>query len=329
MVVRQLLIRIFPALQLARVSTAFAAVANVWFVILWTNACDAEPKPPTFREFPLWVLLLGGAASALGLFGFATALNDVLDRRRDQALHPTRPIPSGRVSLDSAVSLVVITLGLAVLGATVLGTPGVLLTLLVAGAILFFNAAGKFVPAVGLIVLGLIYAGQAVIPNLHLRFILPVWLIMTHALLVGAAVHVLGRRTPGLSPRAVLFAIVGWGFWSIVMFAFAWYRNRGAGGIYPDFVAPTAILWPLGLSALFVLLVWRRLAVLGRGPRVAEKIARYGALWLALYAAGWMFGQGYLTPGLILALLAACGLIGMTLLRELFALIEQPLGYRR
>ncbi len=86
--------RIIPALRLARVSVAFAAVANVWFVILWTRASSHEPgtaalKPGanglwglgnaewsgTFAHGSTWgliILLAGSAANALGLFAFAT-----------------------------------------------------------------------------------------------------------------------------------------------------------------------------------------------------------------------------------------------------------------
>lgn len=333
---RRFLLHILPALHLTRVTTAFAAVANVWFVILWTRAESQEPKTPAIANLPLWLLLLGSAANALGLFGFTTALNDVLDWRRDQTLNPSRPIPSGRMSMPSAVNLVVLSFGAAVLGATVLGMPAVLLTLLVAGAILFFNAAGKFIPGVGLVVLGLIYAGQMVIPNLHLRFIFPVWLVMTHALGVAAAVHILGRKTPGLSYRAAFFSVLGWLFWSGVMLATAWYRNAsdtvvGGGGTlgWPDFVPLAAGLLPLILAIVFIVLVWRRTHLLGRGPRVAEKIARYGSLWLSLYAASWMLGTGNLFAAGILGTLAALGLLGMTVVREVVAIIEQPLGYRR
>ena len=326
---RRLILHILPALHLTRVTTAFAAVANVWFVILWSYAARQEPGTRAFFDLPLWALLLGGMVNALGLFGFAAALNDVLDWRRDQALHPDRPIPSGRLTLDGAIALVVCTFGMAVFGATPLGITAVVLTLTVAGAILFFNAAGKYVPGIGLVVLGLIYAGQMVIPNLHLRFIVPVWLVMTHALVVAAWVHVLGRKAPGISARATIFALTGWVFWSAVMFAFGWYRNWGNGGLWPDWVSWTTAIAPLVLFALFAMLVWRRVHLLGRGPRVAEKIARYGALWLALYGAAWLFGQGFVKFGWILTGLAIVGLLGMTVIREVVALIEQPLGYRR
>ncbi len=332
---RRLLLHILPALHLTRVTTAFAAVANVWFIILWTRAEASEPKTSAIANLPLWVLLCGSAMNALGLFGFTTALNDVLDWRRDQTLNPSRPIPSGRVSLPAAVNLVVLSFGAAVLGATALGMPAVLLTLLIAGAILFFNTAGKFIPGLGLVVLGLIYAGQMVVPNLHLRFVIPVWLVMTHALAVAAAVHILGRKAPGLSYRAAFFSVLGWAFWSAVMLGTAWSRNstpnvvHGGGGLWPEFVPLGAAVLPIGLAAAFAMLVWRRTHLLGRGPRVAEKIARYGALWLSLYAVAWMLGSGHFLEAGILGVLAGIGLLGMTVIREVVAIVEQPLGYRR
>lgn len=331
---RRTMRRLAPILQLTRVTTAFGAVANVWFIILWTRAAaEHEPGTAALREMPLWALLLGGAVNALGLFAYAAALNDVLDFRRDRMLHPDRPLPSGRLSIGAAVTLVVCTFIAAVLGATVLGIGAVVLTLLIAGAILFFNGAGRFVPAVGLVVLGLIYAGQMVIPNLNLVFVWPVWLVMSHSLAVAATSHVLGRKVPLLSRRAAAVAVTGWAFWSAVMFFFAW--RRGADGLWPPWVDPNVIFPPLTLAALFAVWSWRKVRMHGLSPRAAEKISRYGGLWLALYACAWMFGQAaadgqpYTRAGLILLTLTLAGFAGMTVLREVYNLLQHPLGYRR
>jgi 4-hydroxybenzoate polyprenyltransferase len=340
---RRAMLRLAPILQLTRVTTAFASVANVWFVILWTRAAatppgldpaDAaavtapplEPGTEALRTLPLWALLLGGAVNALGLFAYAAALNDVLDFRRDRALHPDRPLPSGRLTIGSAITLVVCTFIAAVLGAAVLGIGSVVLTLLIAGAILFFNGAGRFVPAVGLIVLGLIYAGQMVTPNLNLRFVWPVWLVMTHSLLVATAAHIYGRKVPLISRRAAATAVAGWAFWSAVMFFFAYRRS---GTLWPEWVSPSAALGPAVLAGLFALWAWQKVRTHGRSARAAEKVSRYGALWLALYACAWMFGQGYTSGGFILTALTVVGFVGMTTLREIYNLIQNPLGYRR
>ncbi len=342
---RHLLAQIAPALHLTRVSTAFAVVGNTWFVILWTRA-NAGYEGGTGGGAgggrvdlmgPLWPLLLGGALLALGLYGFGASLNDVLDVRRDRLLRRDRMLPTGRISMDAAVALIAGMLITAVLGATAFGTPGVLMTLLVAAAILVYNAAGKFIPALGLVVLGLIFAGHMVIPNLQLRFLWPVWLVMTHALVVRAVTHRMARKVPRISRRAMLAAFIGWVFWTGVILWLQWRRSSPAPpgadlserSLWPEWVEPTAWIWPAALALLFILVSWRKVLRYGAGPRSAEKIERYGALWLSLYACGWLLGTDHINAGALLLALAAAGLIGMTVLRELYGLLEQPIGYRR
>ena len=116
-------------------------------------------------------------------------------------MHPNRPLASGQVTQDTALFLVAGSLVAAILGATVFGTSGVLLSLLIATAIMGFNAAGKFIPAIGLILLGLIYAGHMVIPNVRFVFVWPVVLVLTHSLVVAALVHVVSGKTPPISRR--------------------------------------------------------------------------------------------------------------------------------
>lgn len=334
--------RVSPILHLTRVTTAFAAVANVWFVILWSVHTPQEAPTPSLDGQPVWLLLLGGTASALGLYSYGTCLNDLLDIRRDRALRPERPLPSGRVSGETAAITVAVTLILAVLGASVFGTTSVLLTLALAFGILFFNAAARFVPGVGFVVLGLLYAGHMMIPNPGLRFLWPVWLVMTHALVVAAATHVLARKVPPLSTRAAFLAVLGWVSWSVLILWVGWSRSGngvvGVGGaegvesvraVWPVWVPATAAIGPAILGVAFVFLAVRRTRQFGLGPRAADKIYRYGSLWLTLYAVAWMLGAGRLREAALLGVLAVVGFLTMTTLRELYGLAEQPVGYRR
>ncbi len=55
--------------------------------------------------------------------------------------------------------------------------------------------------------LGLIYAGHMVVPNLHIAFVWPVWLVMTHSLVVGGLTHVIARKVPAVSRRAAFAAV--------------------------------------------------------------------------------------------------------------------------
>jgi len=326
---RRLLVHITPYLQLARVTTAFAAVGNTWFVILWTRSNEQELSTMAILQQERWLLVLGGGANAVGLYAFGVCLNDILDARRDRSLRPDRPVASGELSQAAAASAVAATLILAVLGATVFGKAGTLLTLALAVAILVFNAAGKFVPAIGLVLLGLILAGQMMVPNVHLRFLWPVWLVMTHAMIVAGVRHWLARKVPPISRRAIVTAFAGWLVWSAVLLALGYSRRGVPPWWWPAWVPVMAGVIPALLAGLYAVASVRRVRALGAGPRAAEKIGRYGALWITLYACGWLFGARLWEAGSILAVLTIAGVLGMTILREWYTALENPLGYRR
>ncbi len=347
--------RIAPVLRLTRVSSAFAAVANAWFVILWTRATEEERAVlvATGRELgPIWIDLLAGAAAAAGLYAFGACLNDVMDTTRDRAMRRDRPIAEGLVSPSAAVTVGAFSLIIATLGAVWFGQAAVVLTCALALAVLGFNTLGKFIPGFGLVLLALIYTGHMIVPNIQLRFLWPVLLVMTHALLVSGVAHVVGRRAPPLTPRAVFAAILGWAFWAAVLAGLAAGRSGDtatpsdsgeAGGalvtettrgfgldvLWPDWVGRAGPIIVSVLAVVFIVVVVRRIRRLGMGPRTAEKINRYGSLWLPVYACGWLFGAGHTGEGAIMACLAVTGFLGMSALREVYAAVEHPIGYRR
>ncbi len=322
------LARLTAVLRLTRLTAAIAAVASVWFVILWTRAEPAEQAAAgsTYRESPLWIILLGGTAYAVGLFSFATALNDTLDVRRDRTLHPDRPLPSGRMSVEAAAALVALTLLIAAAGAAVIGLPAVLMCLLTSGVALFYNLMARYLPSVGLVVLGLLYGSHMMTPNPYLVFVWPVLLVMAHVLALGAVTHLLARKRPVLTPQMLGLAATGWLFWSGVLLYVGW---RRAGTLWPEWVSPIAAVGPGLLAAGFAVFVWNKVRVTADPARAAEKIRRYGSLWVALYATAWMVGQGLLIEAGLLAGLAAIGVLGLTVLREVYGLVEQPIGFRR
>lgn len=317
--------RLTPVLQLARVTTAFGSVANIWFVILWVRAIPREEPPPPLATHPLWLLLAGGALYAGAMHAFGVALNDILDLRRDRALRPSRPIASGRLHVQRAVLIVAATLLVGVLGATTFGTLGVVVCLVSAVGILAYNAAAKFIPAAGFVALALLYSVHMATPDIAIRLLWPLWLVMTHCLVVSSVTHALARKVPRLSSRGA----VGVGLaWALITAAVA-RAMIARGGLWPDWVDPLAGVIPGVLCLGFVAYAGHKVLILGPGQRSAEKVAKYGALWLSLYAPGWLLGQGAWTEAGILGALALTGLLGMTVLRELYTLLQRPLGYRR
>lgn len=325
---RGLIQRVAPVLQLTRVTGAFSAVANVWFVIVWTRAFDQEAGTRQIDERSIWFLLAGGAVAALGLYAFGAALNDILDAKRDRTLRPNRPLAAERISEEIAMSVVIGTLVCAILGSLVLGAEAVTLTSIAAIGITIYNVAGKFVPAIGLPVLALVYAGHMLAPNHALVFTLPVWLVMTHAMVVGGLAHTMEHRVPRLSSRAVLFAVAGWAACSAVLLARGTAQSEGAG-IWPSWVPWQAVLWVGATAIVFALVCYRRVRRLGFNERSGEKVRRYGTLWPAVYACAWLVGAGKSAEAWPLIALLAVGVLGMTILREAYAMVEEPIEFRR
>ncbi len=116
-----LLVKIVSAIQLTRLTMAFGAVADVWFIILLTRASVAYKDVPV-HDMNLAQALAAGAVVAVGLFAYGASLNDVLDVRHDTAFSPQRPIPAGRIKLGQAVVVTIGALIVAVLGGAALGT---------------------------------------------------------------------------------------------------------------------------------------------------------------------------------------------------------------
>ena len=333
--VRQAIVQLIGILRLARVSAAFGAVANAWFVILWSRSVEIERAPAPITDNPEWLLLAAGAVVAVGLYAFAAALNDLLDRTRDRALRRDRPLQLGQASAETAALAIGATALLAVLASTVFGTHAVVLTTLVALAVLAFNALGRHVPAIGMLLLSLIYATHMLIPNFGLRFLWPVWLVMTHAIAVAGVSHAVGRKRPVLSRRAVLFAVIGWVCASYFLLTAGHRRSVGPPGeatdpsFWPTWIDPVSAIAPAVLTVLYAVVAFRRVAATGPGRRSADKVTRYGALWLSLYACAWLYAAGAIREAFIMTGLAAAGMITMVVLRETYALIEHPAGYRR
>jgi len=323
--VRRLALRILTAIQLTRLTMAFGAVSDIWFVILFTRGVgqyDVLRMPVT--QLPMATALLAGGVAAVGLFAYGASLNDILDVRHDAAFSPDRPIPAGRIRVSQAIVVTVGALIVAVLGGAWLGLGAACLTLLAAAGVLFYNAAGKYIPAVGAVTIGLVHAAHMLIPNHQLTFTLPVWLVMMHSMIIAAVVHIQEDKRPRLSRRTWVAIVLGGVVWSVVII--------GAGALHEPGIWPTGVsLWGLVYPALavfgFLCIAWWKVSVVS-GRSAAEKLKRYGAMWQCLYGASWLLAVGLLQQAIWLGILAVAGFAGMTLIKELTGLSGRPLVYR-
>ncbi|MGH7178681.1 MAG: UbiA family prenyltransferase, partial [Tepidisphaeraceae bacterium] len=151
--------RLLTVLQLTRMALVFTAIADSLCALsLWARWRAGQGQP-------LWtqldvMQLSGVAAMSIGLYGFGMSLNDITDRRRDRQLASHRPLPSGRIGLPAAhVVCAVLALTAAIGGAIVAmrsGAPAMSTALFAwTGAlIVFYDFAGKYLVAPGLLTLG-------------------------------------------------------------------------------------------------------------------------------------------------------------------------------
>ncbi len=115
-------------LQLLRLPTVFTALADVICGFLVGAAAIGKPS---------WLVLPWLLLSSAGLYLSGMVLNDVFDARLDAVQRPERPIPSGRISLQSAsiVGCLLMAVGLAAAAAASLAAARAGHSLRVAGMI--------------------------------------------------------------------------------------------------------------------------------------------------------------------------------------------------
>lgn len=316
--------QVMEALKLTRFSVAIGAIADIWLVLLITKHDSAYVGTSVYL-LPWWSALLASAVVAVGICAFAASLNDTIDARHDATFHPNKPIPSGWIPIAQAVVLLVCSLLIALLAASFLGAWPVRIGLLTAAAILFYNVVGKHVPAIGICTIGLIYASSMLIANVELIFTLPVWLIMTHAMVCAMAMYRLEDKRPKISARGWVGIFLGWLFWSLVLFSAPLARN---GSLLPDGMDVAQLLWPLAAVAGFALTVRWKLTRAKTGILAAEKIRRYGALWECMYASAWLMALQLYWPAFWMCIFAVVSAVVVMVVKEATGATGRPISWR-
>lgn len=126
----------YAILQLLLLPTVFTAMADIFLGYVLTHR-GLEPWPP----------FVGLLVASCGLYLAGMVFNDIFDRAQDAAERPNRPIPSGRVSLRTAILLGVGLMTAGVASAGMVGPSSLQIALLLVVAILGYDSFLKRTPA--------------------------------------------------------------------------------------------------------------------------------------------------------------------------------------
>ena len=150
--------------------------------------------------------------------------------------------------------------------------------------------------------------------------------MFSHVLAISILGHILEGKRPRLTPLGGLGIVLGWIFWSVVLFAIAMNRDPD-GGVLPDGRTATVVIWPILAMVGFAAVAWRKVGPV-RGTLAAEKLRRYGAMWHGVYGVAWFAGFGMWQATVIMAVFTFVGIAIMTLLKEFTATEPGMIGYR-
>jgi 4-hydroxybenzoate polyprenyltransferase len=316
--------RLLPLLQLTRMALVFTALSDSGCAFLlhirnWTQIDS--------------VALAALAAVSGGLYGFGMSLNDIIDRRRDMQMASYRPLPSGRIGVAAAHAACVLLLLIAFAGVLVFWQCGAgsYLSLVIFAftltMIVFYDLAGKYLVAPGLLTLGLIRFFHAALPAPRLAVPWHPLLLLNHVTIVSTLAYHWEQKRPPLTKRH-WFAVLGGlaGVDALLIGAFAWRRHGWlALAVTPGLMLPAAAVF------LFVALaIWTRKR--NRNAREAgQKLMLRGLLWLIVYDAAFVAGFVGWGPAIVILALLPISYLSVQLMRwwNQFLILSQRPNFKR
>ncbi|MEM8875799.1 MAG: UbiA family prenyltransferase [Planctomycetota bacterium] len=281
--------RLLSVLQLTRMALVFTAVADAQAALLLAGRWE-------------WQTSVAAAGMSVGLYGFGMTFNDIVDQRRDAQIAKTRPLPSGRLRPVTAhllaALLLIAGLGFGAWLATMMPDFRMTLTLVVATAVLiaFYDLAGKYLVAPGLLALGMIRFFHAVVPASPLPVELHALVLLHFVAALSAVCYGLEQKRPLLRPLHVMLVLAG----LAVMDAAILYRRGLAIFEMPPLAVASLLFALLGFAVAGGWLV----SVTRDSRALGKRLMLVGLLWLIVLDAAFVLGHVGIVPALcILALL--------------------------
>jgi len=294
--------RLLTLLQLTRMALVFTAIADGLCTVLLSAQRRAAAQGTSLSAQLDARQVAAAAAISVGLYGFGMSLNDIIDRRRDSQISPQRPLPSGRVGLAAAHVVCVALIAMAVLASVYYsslardGGTSVVLTIGTATLIAFYDLAGKYLVAPGLLTLGLIRMFHALVPDAHVPLLWhPLWLL-NHVAILSTVAYGWEEKRPPLTRRHWWFVLGGLALIDGMFIAIVAARRGAAeAGVAAALRIELALLLPVLASVLFVFIAWRVRRKSASSREAGQRVMLYGLLWLIVYDAA--FVAGYVRNG--------------------------------
>jgi 4-hydroxybenzoate polyprenyltransferase len=303
--------RILTLLQLTRMALVFTAISNGACEVLLRSALVPGDKPYVDNLDPR--ALAAMAAISIGLYGFGMSLNDIIDRRRDSRIAAHRPLPSGRIRLSTAHGICACLALLAGWGGAAyehwvhdMGSISFGLVIITCALITFYDFAGKYLVAAGLISLGLIRFLQASIAAPMLPVIWHPLLLLDHVTILSTVAYQWEQKRPSLTRRHWRTVLGGLAMINLVVIAlFGWHVGDKtlAGLLYGLNVNRSLIPVAITIPA-FVAIAWRVRRTNAVAADAGQKLMLYGLLWLIVYDSAFVAGYvSWAAAGILLCLL--------------------------
>jgi hypothetical protein len=267
--------RLLPVLQLTRMALVFTAISNAYCTMLlrW-NGLHADAN------------LLCVTGISVGLYGFGMSLNDIIDRRRDRQIAAHRPIPSGRLGVLTAHTICSF-LGLGAVACSILYAriTGLWMSpvLVVAAGLLitFYDMAGKYLVAPGLISLGLIRFLHALAPAPGIPVLWHPLLLLTHVTILSTVCYLWEQKRPPLT-KIHWWSVMG-GLCVIDAMVIVIVLEHGpSDGLQRLRLTPWLALPAAAVAGFAALAFWTWRHSASR-REAGQRLMLYGLLWLIVY----------------------------------------------
>ncbi len=301
--------RLLPVLQLTRMALVFTAISNayctallLWMVIPVESALD-----------PARMLSITGIS--VGLYGFGMSLNDIIDRRRDRQIASHRPLPSGRVGVLTAHTICAV-LGLGAVACSViyaqLSNNWMSVVLVVSAGLLitFYDMAGKYLVAPGLIALGLIRFLHALAPAPGIPVLWHPLLLLTHVTVLSTVAYVWEQKRPPLTKIHWWSVLGGLTVIDAMVIALVLER-RGLAGLH----LTRWLALPGAAVAGFAALAWWTWSHSATRREAGQRLMLYGLLWLIVYDVSFVLAYVGWFPAILMLLFLPVAYFSVQLMR--------------